>query len=128
MRSQETVTNTLSILSLTPVVTCCLLLDPVKCLLIQYSLKLDKTTRQLHCHFVGGASHLMCSACSTCKSFCAPPFMLLLVPYNFLYYNYIIITKWLVGWFWSQCKRGFALAKKSALWPHALFSFVKGAN
>ena len=47
------------------------------------------------CCFVGGASQL---TCSTCKSFRAPPFMLLVVLYNFIYYNCIIITHLLVGW------------------------------
>ena len=57
----------------------------------------------MHCHFVGGTSQLVRS---TCKLFRAPQFMLLIVPYNFVCYNCISITQWLVR------KMGFALAKK----------------
>ena len=49
---------------------------------------------------------------STCKLFCVPPFMLLQVPYNSVYYNYIIIMQWLVGWFWGQGKKGVCVGKK----------------
>ena len=45
------------------------------------------------------------------KSFRTPPFTLLIVPYNSVYYNYIIITQWLVG-SRIKAKRGFASAKK----------------
>ena len=34
---------------------------------------------------------------STCKLFRGLPFTLLIVPYNSIYYNYLIITQWLVG-------------------------------
>ena len=67
---------------------------------------------------VGGASELVCSAiCSTCKLLRAPSFMLLIVLYNSVYYNYIIITQWLVGWFRDQGKREVALAKKAHCGP-----------
>ena len=46
-----------------------------------------------------------------CKSFRAPPFTLLIVPYNSVYYNYIIIMQWLVG-LGIKAKREFVLAKK----------------
>ena len=83
---------------------------PVKCLLIWYSLKVSKSAPQLHCHFVvGGTSQL---TCSTCKLFRAPLFMLLVVLYNFVYYNYIIITQLLVGWFGDQGKKGVCVSKK----------------
>ena len=45
----------------------------------------------MHCHFVGGTSQLVRS---TCKSFLQ--FMLLIVLYSFVCYNYISITQWLV--------------------------------
>ena len=39
--------------------------------------------------------------------------MLLLVPYNSVYYNYIIITQWLVGWLvLGQGKKGVHIGKK----------------
>ena len=69
---------------------------PVKCLSIWYSLKVNKFSPQLHCCFVGGASHaqLPHSAIrSTCKSFHVSPFTLLIVPYNSIYYNYSILHK-----------------------------------
>ena len=69
-------------------------------------LKVDKFTTQLHCHFVGIASQLVHSAIrSTCESF-----MLL---YNSVYYNYITIVQWLVGWLvGAGVKAGFVSAKK----------------
>ena len=127
MHCTKQLQNALSILSFTPAVTCCLCLDPVKCLLIWYSLKVNKTARQLHCRFVVGVSHLMRSANSMCKLFRAPPFMLSLVLYNSVYYNYIIITKRLVGWLVGsgvKAKRSLD-RQKSALWPCALFSFCE---
>ena len=48
---------------------------------------------------------------STCKSFRAPPFTLLIVPYNSVQYKYMTIMQWLVG-SWIRAKRGFASAKK----------------
>ena len=48
---------------------CHLCLDPGKCLLMRYSLKVNKSVPQLHCCFVGSTSQL---ARSMCKSFCAP--------------------------------------------------------
>ena len=65
---------------------------------------------------VGGASQLTHSTIrSMCKSICAPPFTLLIVPYNFMYHNYIIIMQWLVGL--GMAKRGFASAKMCTLTP-----------
>ena len=95
--------------------TCRLCLDPVKCLLIWYSLKVNKTATQLHCR---GASTLVHSAiCDrTCKSFRVPPFTLLHVPYS-IYYNYIIITQQLVDWFWGQGKKGVCIGKKCNVAP-----------
>ena len=55
----------------------------VKCLLIWYSNRANKTMPQLHCHFVGVASNLMYSTIHcVCESFCtcAPRCMLLIVP------------------------------------------------
>ena len=80
---------------------------PVKCLLIWYSLKVSKSAPQLHCCFVGDASQL---TCSTCKSFRAPPFMLLVLMYNFVYYN--LRNCWLVGWFGDRGKKGVCVNKK----------------
>ena len=96
---------------------CLLCFDLVKCLLIQYLLKVNKSTPRLHCRFVGGASQLMRM---TCKSFCAPPFTSLIVLYKSIYYNYryIIIqcNGWLVG-SGIKAKRGLR-RQKSALWPY----------
>ena len=39
--------------------------------------------------------------------------MLLVVPYNSVYYNYITIIQWLVGWFGDQGKKGVCIGKKS---------------
>ena len=50
--------------------------------------------------------------CSTCKSLRVPPFTLLHVSNNSVYYSYIIITQWLVGWFWGQRKKGACVGKK----------------
>jgi len=59
-----------------------------------------------HCHFVGGTSQLTHSAIrSTCKSFRTPLCLLLIAPYNFVYYN-VIIMQWLVG---SRQKGGLCL-------------------
>ena len=83
----------------------------------------QKSTPRLHWRFVGGASQ---PVRSTCKSFRAPPFMLLIVPYNSVYYNHVHNYYAMVGWsVWgSKQKEGFVLAKrgvcvgkKSALWP-----------
>ena len=49
---------------------------------------------------------------STCKSFHATPFTLLIVPYNSVYYNCIIIMQWLVLWFGYQGKKGVCISKK----------------
>ena len=86
---------------------------PVKCLLIWYWLKVSKFALQLHWCFVGGPSQLArTSICSTCKSFHAPPFMLLIVLYNFVCYNYYAMVGWLVQEAWQ--KRG-CIGIKSAL-------------
>ena len=121
MCSQKTVIlqNASSVLSFTLAVTCRLCLDPVKCLLRWYSLEVNKSTTQLYCRFVGGASQLMCSAIrdrSTCKSVLASLFSLLIVPYNSVYYNYIIIMQQLVG-SGVKVKREFASAKKCTVAP-----------
>ena len=42
----------------------------------------------------------------------APLFTLLIVPYNSVYYNYIIMMQQLVGWFWGQGKQGLCIGKK----------------
>ena len=79
----------------------------VKWLLIQYSPKVNKSTPRLLCCFVGGASQL---THSMCKSFCSPkPFMLLIVLYKSVQYNYIIIMQWLVG---SGIKAKWGLCQK----------------
>ena len=36
----------------------------------------------------------------------------LIVPYNSIYYNYITITQWLVGWFEDQGKKEVCVGKK----------------
>ena len=53
---------------------------------------------------------------STCKSFLAPSFTLLIVPYNSVYYNYITIMQWLVG-SGIKANRGVASAKKCTVAP-----------
>ena len=69
---------------------------------------------QLHSYFVGGASQLLVHSTvhGTCKLFCPPPFMLLIVLYNSVKYNYIIIMQWLVGWFRDQGKKGVCVGKE----------------
>ena len=64
---------------------------------------------------------------SMCKSFRTPPFMLLIVLYNSVYYNYITITQWLVGWLvLGSRQKGGLHRQKSALWPRAIsVSFQK---
>ena len=59
----------------------------VKCLLIPYSQKINKSIPRLHCHFIGGAAQLVCS---TCKLFHAPLFTLL--------------VRWFIieGWAWAS--------------------------
>ena len=120
--------NASSVLSFTPAVACRLCLTPVKCVLIWYSLKVDKTATQLHCRFVGGASHVVCSAIcdrSTCKSFRAPPFTLSLLLYNSVYYNYIIIMQRLVGWLvLGSRQKGGLRRQKSALWPRGIKAII----
>jgi len=51
---------------------------------------------------------------SMCNLFHAPPspFTLQIVQYNSIYYNYIIITQWLVVWFGNQGIKGVVSAKK----------------
>ena len=61
---------------------------------------------------------------NTCKSFRAPPFTLLNVPYNSVYYNYIIIMQWLVG-LGIKAKGGFASAKKCTV-ARGLYSSTLG--
>ena len=86
---------------------------PVTCAwtrsLIWSSLKVNKSAPWLHCCFVGGTLELMRT---TCKSFHATPFTLLIVPYNSVYYNCIIIMQWLVLWFGYQGKKGVCISKK----------------
>ena len=36
----------------------------------------------------------------------------LIVPYNSIYYNYITVMQWLVGWFGDQGKKGVCVSKK----------------
>ena len=116
--------NASNVRTFTLAVACHLCLDPVKCLLICYSLKVDKSAPQLHCCFVGGASQLVRSAIrNTCKLFCAPPFMLLIVPYNSVHYNYIIIMQWLVVGSGVKAKGG-SRRQKSALWPRDLLTIT----
>ena len=86
-----------------------LVLDLVKCLLIWYSPKVSKSAPRLHFRFCRGTSQL---ARSTCISFCVLLFMLLIPPYNSLYYNYIVIMQWMVGWFGDQGKKGVCIGKK----------------
>ena len=62
----------------------------------------------------------------TCKLFHAPPFMLLIVPNNSVYYNHLIITQWLVG-SGIKTKRGFAWAKKCTVAP-CLVCYIYGSN
>ena len=69
----------------------------------------SRLTKPLHNCTCGSASQLMRSAIrSTCKSFHVPPFMLLIVPYNSIYYNYYTM----VGWLWGQDKKGVCVGKK----------------
>ena len=84
----------------------------VKCLLIQYSLNVNKSAPRLHCRFVGGASQLISCPNSNLwvKSEDKTTSQLALahvnhtvhlhlhVPYSSVCYNYIIIMQWLVGW------------------------------
>ena len=72
-----------------------------------------KFTPRLHCRFVEGTPKLVSSMY---KPFCEPPFMLIIVPYNAVYCNYMIVMKWLVG-LGIKAKRQFASAK-NALYPH----------
>ena len=65
------------------------------------SLKVNKSAPRLHCRFVRGTSQLVRKSFTT-----------LIVPYNSVYYNYIIITQWLVGWFEDQGKKGVCVGKK----------------
>ena len=70
----------------------------------------SRSTKRLH----NCTSHLVHSAIcdhSTCKLFHVPLFTLLHVPYNSVYYNYIIITQQLVSWFWEG-KKGVCVGKK----------------
>ena len=46
-----------------------------------------------------------------CKLFCTPPFTLLIVLINSIYYNSIIIMQWLVCWFKDQGKKGVCTGK-----------------
>ena len=83
----------------------------------------QKLATQLHCRSVGGASHLVSSdICdySLCKSFCAPPLALLLVPYNSVCYNHQYTTSWL-GVLESRKKGSSRSAKKCPV-PAALIS------
>ena len=99
--------NASSVLTFKPAVARHLCLDPVKCT----EGRQIRSTAALSLCCV--ASQLMRSAIhSTCKSFLAPLFMLLIVPYNSVYYNYITIMQWLVGWFWDQGKKGVCIGKK----------------
>ena len=60
---------------------------------------------------------------SMCNLFRAPLFTLLIVLYNSVYCNYILLRNgWLVG-LGIKAKRGFALAK-GALWPRGLCGFI----
>ena len=73
---------------------------PVKCLFH------SRSTSPLHdCTVVSfEAHHNSCVNCSLQLH--------LIVPYNSVYYNYIIITQWLVGWFEDQGKKGVCVGKK----------------
>ena len=55
---------------------------------------------------------------STCKTFRAPPFTLLIVQYNSIYYIHVImhniIMQWLVQ---GPRQKGICVGKKSVLWP-----------
>ena len=67
---------------------------PVKCLLIQYLVKVNKSVPRLHCHFVASKQF----AYSTCKSFHASRFPLIIVPYNSVYYNTsLLCNSWLIA-------------------------------
>ena len=59
-----------------------------------------------------------------CNLFCVPPFTLLVVPYNSVYYNYITIIQWLVG-SEIKAKRGFASAKKVGRGQEGIDVFLK---
>ena len=85
-----------------------LVLDLVKCLLIWYSPKVSKSAPRLHFRFCRGTSQL---ARSMCISFCVLPFMLLVLPYNSLYYNLHSYYAMDV-WFGDQGKKGVCIGKK----------------
>ena len=86
---------------------------PVKCLLIWYYFKVNKSALWLHCCFARSAPQF---TCSTCKSSCATLFTLLIVLHNSVYYNYIIIMQWLVGWLIRESRyKGGLHQQKSAL-------------
>ena len=111
----------------TPSVACHLCLDPAQVLVdtvftqgqqqICFTTALLLTTGKIYYVLFPIHVHIIYYplARSTCKSFCAPPFTLLIVLYNSVYYNYIIITQWLVGWF------GVCVGKKVHLWPRGIF-------
>ena len=128
----------MSIFTFTLAVASCLCLDPgkmhralvlshrqwpvacawtlVKCLLIRYSPKANnKSAPRLH-----SCSKLVRS---TCKSFCVPPFTLLIASYNSVYYNYLTVTQWLVGWFGEQGKKGVCISKKVQCGPMVVTIF-----
>jgi len=42
----------------------------------------------------------------------ALPYILLSGPYTSVYYAYLIMTSWLVGWFVGQGKKGVCVGKK----------------
>ena len=60
-----------------------------------------------------------------CKLFRGPPFTLLVVPYNSVYYNYITIIQWLVGWFGDQGKKGVCVGKKVGRGQGGIDVFLK---
>ena len=47
--------------------------------------------------------------CGICKSFRAPPYVLLVISYT---KNYITIAQWLLGWFRDQGKKGVCIGNK----------------
>ena len=68
-----------------------------------------KFTPRQHCRFVEGTPKLVSSMY---KPFCEPPFMLIIVPYNAVYCNYMIVMQWLVG-LGIKAKRQFASTKNA---------------